>query len=619
MSEGVFDWVGLFAPAAIFYAVCVFLSTHLSESVKKRTTSWLNGEFQENWIDIFCNTFDNYFGKKVLSKKRALAIFLFSFLSSGISFVLLVRVGAISPGRLYGDANLGQVLLFALVLNTVPVFVTSLQTRFLLGSLRRIRRFFGQVFVLLVDAGLSIAISLTWIIAASRFMPVDWGNHPVTLIGIFSPYSIFFISSIFMSIWTVGYFLTFYFVALFKRFSLNSWLEISDKPFHQIGLAGSAVILVFSVIGEELAETDDGRLVSRFDRIVCSFSEIGCFEAARSQDNAALAAEFLEIACGDEQDTGSTCVQRLEPLFNHDTNLAVQIWKKACDRGYPRACRVAANAYYQGYGLEKDKQSAFQTAEFACEQGDGIACFNLSGMLREAGDGNRDRASELLEKACALNTTPACINIAQAILNSPERTQVETERGEHLLIEQCKKDQAACVFLAWHYIGGRIDGKTSADALPMVEKVCQNARDLECIGRSRLSSWRSGLSQGDIPMSIRQREYYCSGLAEACYLIARVYEDEKSEPFDLNIATSTSREACTMGYHGACRLAAFLLQHVNYPAALQSLLDGCQLGNPQMCHDFISAMGGVETEPLYLGEIKEFACSLELSEVCKTD
>jgi hypothetical protein len=93
----------------------------------------------------------------------------------------------------------------------------------------------------------------------------------------------------------------------------------------------------------------------------------------------------------------------------------VEIYARACDRGWMAACGSLAGVYFQGDGVPADKMQAVRLLEKACNGGHAPSCSNL-GLILKRGDGvfqDNARALAYLKKACDLGLASACQSLSE--------------------------------------------------------------------------------------------------------------------------------------------------------------------------------------------------------------
>lgn len=151
-------------------------------------------------------------------------------------------------------------------------------------------------------------------------------------------------------------------------------------------------------------------------------------QADRGDDDAArqtfqVANSRLKRACGADDDEvddalwtisvrGYAC-GLLASSYEHgfglepDLEIAYRLNATSCSFGWPRSCAQLGYFHEEGLHVRTSPQTAADFYRDACEQGDPMGCHNLADALLRT-DGDRDRARELLRRACESEYPGSC-------------------------------------------------------------------------------------------------------------------------------------------------------------------------------------------------------------------
>ena len=122
-----------------------------------------------------------------------------------------------------------------------------------------------------------------------------------------------------------------------------------------------------------------------------------------------------------------------------------ELYQKACDLRYSKACMDLGDKYEKGSGVEKDIAKAVEFFEKACKMDESQGCVN-AGILYQKGEGikqNVSKATDLYEKACELEHSAGCNNLAIIY-----EDKGKTSKAKEFYNQACKMGSGkACVNL----------------------------------------------------------------------------------------------------------------------------------------------------------------------------
>lgn len=150
-----------------------------------------------------------------------------------------------------------------------------------------------------------------------------------------------------------------------------------------------------------------------------------CFKLGTEQLNSARpnytdARRLLSTACGTHHALACNALGTLVRDARggpKDLVRAADLFQVACEKGVAQGCVHYADALYRGDGVKRDLDKARELYSNACEGETSIpkACTRLGVMTRDAKGARREdkeAATALFEKACAVDFPEACVELA---------------------------------------------------------------------------------------------------------------------------------------------------------------------------------------------------------------
>ncbi len=269
----------------------------------------------------------------------------------------------------------------------------------------------------------------------------------------------------------------------------------------------------------------------------------------------ASGAEYGAIeACRDG--VGEACRLAAEAYFDgdgvpRDVPAGVEMLAEACHLGSAECCVDLAARYEQGLGVPSDPALALEWSAAACEQGEGPSCRRVAEALARDAEQQGWSLTDVLEgtdspvawfeRGCQQGDPDSCLAAAEAheAKGSPRLTP------EAVLAYQraCLSDLlVGCTKVAWH-----LQGRSPAAASPW---------------------FQAGCDLGDVDSC---REY---GLWRGRQQGGREVAPEARQPL---------QTACEADDPAACAGLAELLRRADPPAALDAASRACGLGVDKSC------------------------------------
>ena len=198
---------------------------------------------------------------------------------------------------------------------------------------------------------------------------------------------------------------------------------------------------------------------------------------------------------------------------------------ESCEAGDVAACVNLAVAYDKGSAVETDKAQAASLYARACELGEPFSCTRAAAMYDGDGEmpGGPDRSGALrrlsvplYQKACDQERASACVNLAE-MYASGRGIERDSTRALELRARACSLDAGSCFDLANAYYRGEGTPKDLGKAAESFKAACDH------------------------------------GSAPACFLLARIVEQDPESEGGQKAALSLYERACSAGFEPACR------------------------------------------------------------------
>lgn len=131
-------------------------------------------------------------------------------------------------------------------------------------------------------------------------------------------------------------------------------------------------------------------------------------EAERAGNNK-LSAELYEKACNTGNAKACHELSYHYLVFHKDENKAFQLWEKSCKKGIGRSCLELAYRY----NIQNNHTKALELSKKACNLKDGFGC-KLVAEIYQAGKGvqqDKKQAKSYFNKACNFKVPSSCDDV----------------------------------------------------------------------------------------------------------------------------------------------------------------------------------------------------------------
>lgn len=327
----------------------------LNQSRKDDIALWLMGvQSEEDWSRSFCSLFDALFGARHLSWTCFLRSAAASLVSVVVIWTLMGSAGTF-VFRVRAELSLGAVLLLALAINVLADYVSLLETRWLLGQMRRLQAWWQQVAALLLDLLLSAAIiwaAIVIYLLTPLSSPAGRSESFPEVVGLFSTLSVFFYSTFLTSLWTWAYILSTWILRIFTRLRLAHWLDVERRPVMMLALVLAGGVFAGSLlVAIPLQKDADG--VAPVDRMLCRLSAGPvCFDVAALAGTAEATWTLLQTTCGPglvEPGAPVKCREWLAEAFARDPTSTQAVADLSCRAGTLTSCGMAFSLRPEGF------------------------------------------------------------------------------------------------------------------------------------------------------------------------------------------------------------------------------------------------------------------------------
>jgi tetratricopeptide (TPR) repeat protein len=444
VATGVFTFVmtvsALFSNTPIMAA----FSTRLSDFLAPQIPSEMSAAAPESsWHHAFMDRFDHYFGTGFLPL-RGVAISVLVSVVSVIFFAVLLS-GSLETRAFWNGAEAAPLYVLGLgvAINTVPDYLSLRLTRTIVGRMSRHPGVLAQSLWIGVDL-ISSGLIIWFAIHVWRFALDEPVLSLPEVMGLFSPYAIFFFSTFTTSLAAMVFFL----VQLIKRI-LTQWrygrafcaaLSAEKNPVLIFGVAQYLVLVpVFFAVFLAMSKDEEG--ITQFDNLVCAAAgERMCFYLTRLSAEDASKLTYLRRGC-----TGGLtleCFQSAQAVLKlpaedaeallqnacaiEDTDACGLVfdldalkgtWKISpatldvtCGRDRPGACFVRGARKLTNPKDLLARAEGVADLTSACEGGIARACYSLGALYasEEVPGGAPVRVTGLFKRGCDLGALPSC-------------------------------------------------------------------------------------------------------------------------------------------------------------------------------------------------------------------
>ena len=560
---------------------------HASKSFSESFALRLMGVTRSGpWIEEVTLGFDKWFGKDHWTFNCFARSSIASVVSALLIYFLMTRLGVLEL-RSGSNLPLLQVIVFGLVINVVPDYLSLWQTRFMLRIFTKIRHFFLQILILILDLLITALIITLFLQIFFYFRNEE--THPADVVAIFSVYAIFFYSTFLTSIWAWWYFLSSWFLWIFTNTSVGSALNIEEKPWEQAGLVVALVVAVFGYLGPiALSEAQH-----RANMLVCLTStDLSCRKAVDLTETqgesevfvASRAAELFRTLCpGGVQNCRSP---------THALTLA----KRACDEGYGYYCYIHGEMIQRGIGTAPDSQLAISQFELACDRGVTAGCTAAIEIFVERITKAEDnetpsevltadlvRLSEFSGKACYQGDISGCLFYGMWGSVNPNFNEVEAHSAFDTVCEEGAT--FGCAMLASLQLK---EHKDEAIALSIISRACDGGKDCSTLGRFLLHGI-SPIFEKNLMLAENAYVRGCDlGEAQSCYELGVHLSNDQNQA---EREVSLLERGCVLSSAASCHFLARKFMggdgvDANKQKAISLYSKACDLGEMSACASF---------------------------------
>lgn len=573
--------------AASMLALTMVASALLHPDRKEEIARWLKGaQSEEDWSQSFISLFDALFGEKHLSFRCFLISAATSLISVILIWLLIAGLGDLRL-RIAEQKSLLFILGIALSVNVLADYVSLLETRWLLGKMRRARSAISQAGLLFLD--LAITTAIIWV-AIIAYLNSPWHEGEIEsfgeILGVFSIFSVIFYSTFLTSVWSWAYILSTWIMRLTQRVRKNL-LAIDSAPVIVLGHILALVVFLTSLAISVPLQKDASNL-SVADRALCQmFKGRVCLDVAALSGAQKFPLELILLAC--EGGLTAECVRRGQELSNAQPEDAVKLLAVACNAGNSLGCGILAFHYGYGNGVREDGDKMALLFKKSCDGGTIGSCSNLA-LMHIRGQGvtkNFGKGVELFKKSCAAGighacrflghfhitgalekdvekgisylekgcsaepSSRACDYLADVILNA-EGVKHDPEKAKNILVKSCQSgNYSACVDIAFKFDENKIPN--AKETLSYFSFQCLNRKQSsECNISGLIHS--KGIGTDSNPKSAAR--YYglaCDLDSEwGCNNLATLYSEGRGVVKDWEVSQKYYRKSCKLGLKDAC-------------------------------------------------------------------
>lgn len=301
----------------------------------------------------------------------------------------------------------------------------------------------------------------------------------------------------------------------------------------------------------------------------------------------ARAARLLGRACS--RNVAPACHALAEVTFRKSTfettELAIRLLRKACQLNHLGSCFTLGALYAEGQGVPRNLVKAGQWFEQGCVSGSGVCCFALANVMDEEGPADSSRHEKLVTRGCELGHGNSCAWLASQFVN-PQKNLFNCAKAAPLAERACREKSAegcaltaiclarnqplssngkdspsawcergvatACYYVASEQLERSPSEVDVEHPLRLLSQACKLRDVTSC--RLALKVHREHPSRANSLLELlRIVETLCDHhQAEACVLLAELYEKGDQVALDAGRAKELRSRACRMGDNSAC-------------------------------------------------------------------
>lgn len=612
-------WLWAFGIAGAFYATTRWFGGHMSPDAKESLALWLMGTEEDNWPRQFRALFDRTFGERPLSARFVLRSCIASLLAVLALYLLFDVALGVMETRAESRLALAQALLIGAAINLVPDYLSLVETRWLLGQMRRVRSVPGQVALLALD--LAVTAALIWAsISLYRWIAGEGPVGAVEMLAFFSPYALFFYSTFLTSVWAWVYCLSAWVLKLFTRAGLARLLDVENKPVSQLALVGAAMLLLASLpLAPLAAPAGENGPVSRLDTWLCTrFPDESCHHIERrlTDDEAAFIA-FLDEVCG--AGAFAYCLSQAQARFGKNDVTVFRLASRTCEAGYAQGCSGLGDLYFMGVGSAQDSAKAAELYRQGCEGGDARGCSSLGVMHLQGAGVARDngRAMALFLQGCEGGHAGGCTGLGTMYQNGLGVPQ-DLAQAVSLYRQGCEGgDALGCSGLGSMYAQGAGVPRSPAQAVALYQRSCEGGYPRGCSNLGFMYRNGLGVPRDDAQAAALYRQGCDGGHAGGCSDLGSMYRNGLGVPRDDAQAADLFRQGCEGEDALGCTNLGFMYGSGlgvarDHGKAMALFRQGCEGGHAGGCSNLGSFYedGLAEIDPVADAELLRKACDL---------
>lgn len=331
----------------------------LQPKVQQEIYKWMRGEYNHEWSVLIAKTFDSYFGTSFLSKRFILTSVFTSFVTVIVLYFFFESNSLIvgEHGRLDNWLSFTQAIAFALIINAIPDYLSYVETRWVLGKITKLSsnnrfiKYFYYLFYLFLDLFLTATLIL---ISINIYVYLSKGEFvsPGEVVGIYSPYALFFYSAFITSAWVWLYFMS--------DIVMKIYIFIYKKT-NKLFYYEKHYLLIFNFIlgivffgGAQLLYSGFGWIVSQnVNDFFCNIDSKTCKYTTKLTLDEKKKFYYLIKAC--RSDGAKLCEDKLQRA-TLDKEKIITIAKAGCDGGNDLSCFILRTNNYS-YSLQYGESS----------------------------------------------------------------------------------------------------------------------------------------------------------------------------------------------------------------------------------------------------------------------
>lgn len=335
---------------------------------------------------------------------------------------------------------------------------------------------------------------------------------------------------------------------------------------------------------------------------------------------------LYERGCGlDQPATGGVCTELGQHLQRAgEREGALRALARACQRGEGRACTLHAALDPSSTLTRPSPESLLPQFTAFCDEGHEASCVTLAIAQRKRGD--TASALRLLERACALSSTDACLDLAAAFVDGARGAPVDHARAARAATSACQLSielneplaRRGCRMLADRLAAGEGVPRDEAAAAALYVQTCEARPPFGCDEGARFLWEGRGLARdearairllkagcarddkGSCAMlkergvdgagptgadALRDDLHFCEerGVAAHCANVAGRLASGPAP--DLARAKGYADRACKAGHARGCAIVVSLAERLGLPAAevKAARAAACRAGEASLC------------------------------------